>query len=328
MFGKWGLGSPGSESDPAVYFDEFYGYNCQREAHNYYPKHLWHNTEKVELDGQTYSHDLILDAALDFIRANRDGPFFCYLPVTIPHAAMHAPEELHGKYRKQFPEFEEKVGKYAGTEVQNPVAALPAMIEYLDAGVGRILELLQELGIDDNTLVMFTSDNGPHREGGNDPEVWDSNGPLRGIKRDLYEGGIRVPFLARWPGRIEPGTTSDHLSAFWDMLPTFCEMGGVDAPADVDGISMLPELLGKDQEEHEYLYWEFTERGGSQAIRKGDFKAVRLKVTSNPDAEIELYDLASDLGETNDIAAEHPDIVEEMRVLFEEARTDSEMFPL
>lgn len=214
MFGKWGLGAPGSDSDPTVFFDEVYGYNCQRQAHTFYPKHLWHNRTKVALDGQTYSHDLILKAAKDFIRANRDSPFFCYMPVTIPHAAMHAPKNLHDKYRKRFPRFDERIDKYAGTDVQNPVAAFPAMVEHLDGGVGEILFLLKELGIDDNTLVMFTSDNGPHREGGHLPEFWDSNGPLKGIKRDLYEGGIRVPFLARWPGKIEAGQISGHLSAF------------------------------------------------------------------------------------------------------------------
>jgi len=328
MFGKWGLGAPGSESDPTVFFDEVYGYNCQRQAHTFYPKHLWHNRTKVALDGQTYSHDLILKAAKDFIRTHRDRPFFCYMPVTIPHAAMHAPKDLHDKYRKQFPQFEERIGKYAGRDVQNPVAAFPAMVEHLDNGVGEILGLLQELGISDNTLVMFTSDNGPHREGGHLPEFWDSNGPLKGIKRDLYEGGIRVPFLARWPGTIKAGTTSGHISAFWDMLPTFCEIAGVQVPGDTDGISMLPTLLGNRQREHDYLYWEFTERGGKQAIRKGNFKALRLNVSKNPDAKIELYDLANDLGEMKNIASQHPGTVRAMETLFKEARTDSRIFPL
>ena len=328
MFGKWGLGAPGSSSDPAVFFDEFYGYNCQRQAHTYYPKHLWQDMKKVQLDGKTYSHDLIMNAAISYIRANKDRPLFCYIPVTIPHAAMHAPEELHSKYRKLYPQFEGKVGTYSGTEVQNPIAAFPAMVEHLDNGVGQILALLKELGVEDNTVVMFTSDNGAHREGGHDPDFWDSNGPLRGIKRDLYEGGIRVPFLARWPGKIKPGTTSDHISAFWDMLPTFCEIAGVDTPENVDGISMVPALLGGTQRKHDYLYWEFTERGGAQAIRKGNFKAVRRNVSANPDAKIELYDLASDLAEISDIAADQPDIVQEMKKLFSQARTESKTFRL
>lgn len=328
MFGKWGLGAPGSKSDPMVFFDEFYGYNCQREAHTFYPKHLWHNRQKVPLDGKTYSHDLILNAAMEFIRANRNTQFFCYMPVTIPHAAMHAPEALHNKYRAQFPQFEDRVGKYAGPNVQNPVAAFPAMVQHLDTGVGRILDLLEALGIDDNTLVLFTSDNGPHREGGHDPDFWDSNGPLKGIKRDLYEGGIRVPFLARWPGTIQPKTSSDHVSAFWDMLPTFCEMAGVECPENTDGISILPTLQGRAQERHDYLYWEFTERGGKQAIRRGDIKAVKLNVSKNPNAPIELYDLAKDPGETRNMAREHPEIVQEMKVLFKQARVDSPTFRL
>lgn len=328
MFGKWGLGAPGSKSDPAVFFDEFYGYNCQREAHTFYPAHLWHNREKVLLDGKTYSHDLIMDAALAFIRTHKDKPFFCYMPVTIPHAAMHAPKALHDKYRKLYPQFEDKVGKYSGPNVQNPIAAFPAMVEHLDTGVGRILDLLKALDLDHNTLVMFTSDNGPHREGGHDPVFWDSNGPLKGIKRDLYEGGIRVPLVARWPGKIWPRSTSTHISAFWDMLPTFCEMAGVDAPAGIDGISLLPTLLGRPQKPHEYLYWEFTERGGKQAIRKGAIKAIRQNISRNPDAPIELYDLSKDLGETTDIAAQHPDIVRQMATLFEKARVDSETFVL
>jgi arylsulfatase A-like enzyme len=218
MFGKWGLGSPGSESDPSRFFDEFYGYNCQREAHTYYPNHLWHNRSKVQLNGKTYSHDLIMNAALDFIHTNKDRPFFCYVPVTIPHASMHAPKELHDKYRYLYPQFESEIGRYSGPEVENPVAAFAAMVEHLDNGVGQIMNLLKELDIDDNTMVMFTSDNGPHREGGHNPDFWDSNGSLRGIKRDLYEGGIRVPLIVRWPDKIKPGSRSDHISAFWDML--------------------------------------------------------------------------------------------------------------
>ncbi|MBN1894043.1 arylsulfatase [bacterium] len=328
IFGKWGLGAPGSDSDPSVYFDEFFGYNCQRQAHNYYPDHLWHNREKVRLDGKTYSHDLILGAAMDFIRSCRNKPFFCYLPVTIPHASMHAPEALHGKYRRLFPDFEDRIGRYSGPDVVNPVAAFPAMMEHLDCGVGRILGLLKELGLEEDTVVIFSSDNGPHAEGGHDPEFWDSNGPFRGMKRDLYEGGIRVPFLVRWPGKIRPGSLSDHVSAFWDMMPTVCELAGIRPTENLDGISILPALTGMHQKGHEYLYWEFSERGGSQAILKGDLKAVRLSVTGNPEAETELYDLAADPGETRNVAALKPDAVRELEKLFLTARTKSMAFPL
>jgi arylsulfatase A-like enzyme len=328
MFGKWGLGAPGSESDPTVFFDEFYGYNCQREAHNFYPNHLWHNNKKILLDGNTYSHDLIIKAALKFIRRNEDRPFFCYMPVTIPHAAMHAPPELHDKYRYLFPQFEDKVGRYSGREVVNPVAAFAAMVEYLDQGVGQIMSLLKDLDIDDNTLVIFTSDNGPHREGGHEPDFWNSNGALRGIKRDLYEGGIRVPMIVRWPAKIKPGSTSDHVSAFWDMLPTFCDIAEIKAPTDIDGISILPTLLRENQRKHDYLYWEFTEQGGKQAIRKGDYKAVKLGVLENPDSEIQLFNLANDLQEEKNIADQHPEIIKEMQILFDQGRIESKEFPL
>lgn len=327
-FGKWGLGYPGSVSDPTSYFDEFYGYNCQRAAHSYYPKHLWHNRKKVELDGKTYAHDLIMDAALKFIRKNKDHPFFCYLPVTIPHAAMQAPKKLHDKYRKIFPQFEDKTGKYGGDTVRNPVAAFPAMVEHLDNGIGEIMALLKKLGIDEDTLVIFTSDNGAHLEGGHNPRFWNSNGPFRGLKRNLYEGGIRTPFVARWPARIAAGSESDHISAFWDMLPTFCDMADIEPPEGIDGISMLPALLGKEQKEHDYLYWEFPAKGGKQAIRKGDFKAIRTHVHKNPNAPIKLYNLAKDPGEKNNVADRHPEIVASMRQLFKTARVKSKKFKL
>jgi arylsulfatase A-like enzyme len=250
------------------------------------------------------------------------------MPVTIPHAAMHAPRELHDKYRTLYPQFDNRTGRYSGPQVNNPVAAFAAMVEHLDNGVGQIMKLLKDLDIDDDTIVMFTSDNGPHREGGHDPDFWDSNSDLRGIKRDLYEGGIRVPLIIRWPDKIKPGSTSDHISAFWDMLPTFCEIAKIDPPENIDGISLLPALLRKTQKKHEYLYWEFTEQGGKQAIRKGNFKAIRLQILQNPNAEVLLFDLESDPGESRNIADEHPDIVEELRVLFRQARAESIEFPL
>ena len=326
MFGKWGLGAPKSEGDPMAFFDEFYGYNCQRKAHTYYPDYLWHNCEKIPLNQKTYSHDLIMDAAFTFIKTHRDRPFFCYLAVTIPHASMHAPQALHDKYRKLFPQFDTRIGKYAGPDVINPIAAFPAMVEHLDNGVGQLLALLKELGIDRNTLVVFTSDNGPHHEGGHDPEFWDSNGPLKGLKRDLYEGGIRVPFLARWPAVIKPGSTTGEIAAFWDMLPTFCEMAGLLPPPGLDGLSLLPTFSGHPQKSHDYLYWEFIERGGSQAIRMGDYKAVRLNLAKVADAPIELYDLSTDIGETHNIADQHPEIVKQMNLLFQRAHTPSQNF--
>lgn len=327
-FGKWGLGAPGSPSDPAEHFDLFYGYNCQREAHVYYPDHLWKNKERVELDGETYTHDLIMDEALQFVRDHQEKPFFIYLPVTIPHAAMQVPEEYAAPFRKQFSEFEDKKGRYAGTEVSNPIAMFAGMMVKLDDGVGQLLDLLKELELDENTLVMLSSDNGPHKEGGHSPEFFDSNGPLKGLKRDLYEGGVRAPLMARWPGKIEAGSTSDLISAHWDMLPTFCELAGVEAPDSIDGISMVPELMGNsaDQPKHDYLYWEFYEQGGKRAARFGQWKAVQLGLNKQSDPPIEIYDLSTDLGEENNIAADHPEIVDRAREIFEDAHVPSDLW--
>lgn len=328
-FGKWGLGSPGSEGDPVNQgFDEFYGYNCQREAHNYYPKHLWHNTEKVMLDGKTYSHDLIMNQALDFVREHQDQSFFCYLPVTIPHAAMHVPGSYSDPFRKKFSQFNGKIGRYSGPEVDNPVAAFAGMMTKLDEDVGRLLDLLVELDIDENTIVMLTSDNGPHLEGGHDPKFFDSNGPLKGFKRDLYEGGIRAPFLVRWPGHVPENTTSDLISAHWDILPTCCELAGVDVPKDTDGVSLVPTLLGhaNEQTPHEYLYWEFHERGGKRAVRFGKWKAVQLNLNKKKSSPIELYDLSKDIDESDDIATKHPDIVSQAQTMFEQAHTPSSIW--
>ncbi|MCP4888522.1 MAG: arylsulfatase [Planctomycetaceae bacterium] len=325
MFGKWGLGAPGSESDPVKHFDTFYGYNCQRQAHTFYPTHLWDNDRKVPLDEKTYSADLISDQLLKFVRDNKDKPFFAYVPFTIPHAAMHVPEEDHAPWAKKFPQFDNKIGRYRGPEVKNPVAAFAGMMTRMDRHVGQLLALLNELGIDDNTLVSFTSDNGPHMEGGHDPKFFDSNGPLRGHKRDLYEGGIRVPFVARWPGKIKPGTKVDLPVAMWDVMPTCLAIAGVKAPAEIDGISYLPALLGQQEQQakHEYLYWAFYERGGKQAVRWGKWKGVRNNVGKSPDSTIELYDLSSDIGETKNLAAQHPDVAKKIEAFMREAHTPS-----
>ena len=327
-FGKWGLGAPGSPSDPAHHFDVFFGYNCQREAHTYYPKHLWNNFEKVPLDGQTHSADVIMSEALEFVRANQEKPFFLFLPVTIPHAAMHATEEYLAPFRKKFPQFENKVGRYANTETKNPIAAFAGMMTQVDAHLGQLMQLLDELNLDDRTLVMLSSDNGPHKEGGHDPKFFDSNGPLRGHKRDLYEGGVRAPLIARWPGKIAEGNESAMISAHWDMLPTFCELAGVAVPQLVDGVSLVPELTGQSdkQPQHEYLYWEFYEQGGKRAARFGDWKAVQLNVNKDKNAPIELYFLPEDIGETNNVADDHPEVVARAIKIFADAHTPSEFW--
>ena len=331
MFGKWGLGSPGSASDPVEHFDTFFGYNCQRQAHTYYPGHLWSNDRKVPLDGETYSEHLIHEATLKFIKDNAKKPFFAYVPITIPHAAMHAPEEDTKPWRKKFPEFEEKLGKYGKHKVvKNPVAKFAAMMTLMDRGVGEMVALLRKLKIEKNTVIMFTSDNGPHKEGGHQPDFFDSNGPLKGYKRDLYEGGIRAPLICWWPGTIRGGTTSDHICAHWDFLATACDIAGIKPPEKTDGISYLPTLTGKskDQKKHDYLYWEFHERGKKQAIRMGPWKAVRLNLAKNRNAPIELYDLRKDIGEANNIAAKFPDVVGRLKPLFKSARMESEVFTL
>jgi arylsulfatase A-like enzyme len=326
-FGKWGLGAPGSEGDPTNQgFDRFYGYNCQRQAHTYYPGHLWDNTTQVKLDGKTYAHDPIMQQALKFIRDHQDGPFFCFLPVTIPHAAMHVPEEYAAPFRKKFPQFEDKIGRYRGPVVKNPIAAFAGMMVKLDEGVGQVLDLLDELGIDDNTLVMISSDNGPHREGGHDPVFFNSNGGLRGFKRDLWEGGIRVPLIARWPGTVKAGTISDHISAHWDMLPTFCELAQAETPKNVDGISFVATLTGKTegQTDHGYLYWEFYEQGGKRAARLGNWKAVQLNVHRDLNGPIQLFDLSNDLAEKVNVADQHPQLVEKIKAIFDDAHEPSQ----
>lgn len=330
MFGKWGLGAPGSPSDPVEHFDRFYGYNCQRQAHTFYPTHLWSDDKKEMLDGKTYSFDLIHEQTLQFIRDNAKKPFFAYVPITIPHAAMHVPEEEAAPWRKKWPQFEGTIGKYRGPLVKNPVAAFAGMMTRMDRGIGDILELLKELKIEKNTVVMFTSDNGPHKEGGHKPDFFDSNGPLKGYKRDLYEGGIRAPLICWWPGKIKAKSVTDHISAHWDFLPTACEIAGIKAPKKTDGISYLPTLMGQanKQKQHEYLYWEFHERGKKQAIRIGKWKALRQNLAKDRNTPIELYDLSKDIGEENNIAARHPDVVGRFQPLFKTARIESDVFTL
>jgi len=281
------------------------------------------------LDGETYSHDLIHQQSLKFIRDNAKNPFFAYLPITIPHAAMQCPEEDVAPFRKQFPQFEDLIGKYShGTRVKNPVAAFAGMMTRMDRGIGQVLDLLDELKIADNTLVLFTSDNGPHYEGGHQPGFFNSNGPLKGHKRDLYEGGIRVPLIAYWPGKVKAGIVSDHICAHWDLMPTFCELAKIPTPRHTDGISYVPTLTGGKQTKHKYLYWEFHSYGNAQAIRMGNWKAIRLKVKNDSNAPIRLYNLRQDIGEKKNIADKHPDVVKQIAPLFKEAHTPSERFPL
>jgi len=356
-FGKWGLGYPGSEGMPSLQgFDIFFGFLGQRRAHFYYPEFLFldvkgQELERVYLEGnevidnpesrpgsgrpisaEQYAPDVKHEKALAFIEENRNNPFFLYIPSQIPHASLEVPDEYLAYYLDENGESifaEEHLPQGHYVDQPQPKAHYAAMVTYLDYQVGDIMDNLNELGIAENTLVIVTSDNGSYSEGGYHYSMLDSNAPFRGGKRDLYEGGIRVPTIAWWPGTVEAGSVSDHISGFQDMMPTFSELAGIDPPENIDGISMVPTLIGQGiQQEHEYLYWEFHEQGGKQAIRKGDWKAVRLNVRENRNSPIELYNLADDPGEVNDIAADHPEIIEEMERIFKEAHVPSEIFPL
>lgn len=329
VIGKWGLGGPGSEGEPNNQgFDYFFGYLGQRHAHNYYPEFLFRNTERVLLPGNklpdekrgdgsghaiekvTYSHDMIADEAIEFVAAEDDQPFFLLLTITIPHANNEAGDE-----GMEVPSLE----SYVDESWPEPQKGLASMITRMDRDMGRLLEQIEASGKADNTIVLFTSDNGPHAEGGNDPDYFDSNGPLRGKKRDLYEGGIRVPLIAYWPGKISAGNATDHISYFGDFYTTFAELAGVslDNTDTLNSISLVPTLMGTgDQPAHDYLYWEFYEQGSRQAVRKGPWKAVRQPMFEGP---IELYNLDDDLSESTDVAEANAEIVEEMRNLMEEA---------
>ena len=300
-FGKWGLGFVGTTGDPNLQgVDTFYGYNCQLLAHSYYPDHLWDNGKRVELAtdmpyGQgDYAPDLIHSKALEFLdKAAAGGEPFGYCSQETPHAAF------------------------------------AAMVVRLDRYVGEIVQHLKDLGVYDNTVIIFSSDNGPHKEGGADPDFFDSNGPWRGYKRDVYEGGIRVPMIVSWEGHVKPGTETDFMCTFWDLMPTFRELAGSKTDGEgLDGFSILPLLEGrKGQQEHESLYFEFQELGGRQAVRKGDWKLVHLNIrTDNP--VYELYNLADDPGETNDLSAAYPDILADLQAIMYESHIPNPAFPV
>jgi arylsulfatase A-like enzyme len=324
MFGKWGLGGPGNGSTPARRgFDEFYGYFDQLHAHNFYPEHLWDNENETFLTDnwfdarKQYAPDLVADRTIAFLRRKHDKPFLLFLTLTMPHANNERGKEKGNG-------MEVPAGsQYDKRDWPETERGFAGMTERMDGYVGRVLEALREGGLDKDTLVIFTSDNGPHREGGHDPEFFKSRGPLRGIKRDLYEGGIRVPFLARWPGRIQPGKTTDAVIAFWDVLPTFAELAGTGLPPNIDGRSFTAALTGGDFKPAPYLYWEFHEGGFVQAIRWEKWKAVRKNL-----GPIELYDLAADIGETTNVAPKYPEQVRRAEQTMREARVDSPEFPI
>jgi len=358
LIGKWGLGGPGSYGTPNKQgFDYFFGYLDQKQAHNHYPTHLWKNEERFPLNNEyldvhqalpegvdpndaksylpykreDFAQQRIADDVLRYVEENKNNPFFLYLSFAAPHAALQAPEaEVEAYNHKEFKETP-TAGGYL--PVQKPKATRAAMISHIDKSIGKLLTKLKKLGLDEKTLVMFSSDNGPSWEGGADLDFFDSNGQNRGFKRDLYEGGIRMPTIARWPGKIKENSNSDHVSAFWDIMPTLADVAEVKAPPDTDGISLLPTLLSSgNQQKHNHLYWEFHNNNGehSQAIRfdddKGHWKAVRLYNKDNrTNPPIELYNLVSDQEEQVNIAGQYPELIAQMQELMKSSRTQADM---
>src|ERR1019366_2913924 len=336
MIGKWGLGMHDSTGDPQKQgFDHFFGYYCQRHAHNHYPTFLWRDAEKVPLEGnpggatgKQHSHDLFEKEALAFIRKNKNKPFFLYLPFTIPHVALQVPEDSLAEYKGKWDDPPYKGGKGYQPH-DHPRAAYAAMVTRMDRTVGRILDLLRELGLEEDTIVIFSSDNGPvgDRVGGSDFIFFASARVLRGFKGNLFEGGVRVPMIVRWPRRVQRGRTTDLISGFQDVMPTLCEITGAKAPTDIDGISMLPTILGKgEQRKHAFLYWEFSGYGGQQAVRLGDWKAIRQDLHKG-NTKLQLFDLAKDISETTDVSAQHPEVVERMLRIMREQHSPSKLYP-
>lgn len=359
-FGKWGLGGPGSAGEPLRQgIDRFFGYNCQAHAHSYYPSYLWDNNKHIQLSndpeipghaslakdadkndpasyesfkGTDYAPDRINKQVLKFIRRNKDKPFFLYYPTVIPHVALHVPDEELERYLGwgwKDPPFTRESG-YGYTPHFTPRAAYAAMITRMDRYVGNVLNLLHDLGLSDNTIVVFSSDNGTtHLDQEVDYKFFNSVGELRGLKGSLYEGGVRVPTIVRWPGKVPAGSLSDRVSGFEDWMPTLMELvgGQSELPDGIDGISMAATLRGASQPERPYLYREFPSYGGQQTIRVGDWKAVRQNMAKG-NLEVELYDIAEDISEANNVADQHPEIVKELTQKMESVRSPSEIFPL
>ncbi len=307
-FGKWGLGFVESTGAPdKMGFDLFFGYNCQREAHNYYPDHLWRNREKVELDGKTYSHDLIAKEALKWLGKHTGSPFFLYVPFTIPHDKYQAPD----------------LGPYGNEPWSEQLKTYASMVTRMDASIGELFAALKKLGLDEKTLVIFSSDQGADNKAV--LETFKSNGPFRGGKRSMYEGGLRVPTIARWPGKIKAGAFNDTPWVFYDFLPTVSELIGQPLPAGVptDGVSIMPALLGKKMPGRDFLYWELHEGAFIQAVLMGDWKGVR----NGPGLPLELYDLAKDESESTDLAAGNPEVVERIEAIMQREHVPDPLWP-
>lgn len=352
MVGKWGLGGPETDGTPnKLGFDYFYGFNCQRQAWNYYPRYLWENATKVWLNNtlmvpgtsnkklelpegfdpyneesysiytsNEYAPDAMQKKVINYIRENKKQPFFLYYATTIPHTALQAPKRWIDYYHKKFGNEEPYLAEKNYFPARYPHATFAAMISHLDEQVGELVAELKKLGIYENTLILFSSDNGPANAGGTDSPWFDSAKPYRcgpgWGKGNVTEGGIRIPMIAQWPEKIKAGTSTDHLSAFYDVMPTLCEIAGITPPQNIDGKSFLPTLRGKgNQQQHEFLYWEFPESGGQQAIRMEKWKGVRKKIIAG-DLRIKLYNLEEDTQESNDVSSQHPDIIKQMEEIF------------
>lgn len=355
IVGKWGLGAPYSEGIPNKQgFDFFYGYNCQRQAHTYYPGHLWRNGERVQLNNKLvvpgtrlapgadtldpasysqftqkdYSPALLVDEAEGFIEKNREAPFFLFFATTLPHLALQAPGEWIDKYVAKFGDEKPYLGKEGYFPTRYPHATYAAMVSYLDYQVGRLIEKLKATGEYDHTLIIFSSDNGYAYNAGCDPAWFSSSAPFITTygwgKGFVHEGGIRVPMIASWPGKIKPGSESGLISCFYDVLPTLCQVAGIPIPDDTDGISFLPTLLGqKKQPGHDYLYWDFPEYNGQQAVRMGPWKGLRLDMQKG-NTTIQLFNLETDIGEQHDVAGEYPDVVKKISGIMEKEHRKSE----
>ena len=347
IFGKWGLGTIVSDGNPLLHgFDTFFGFNSQFRAHRQYPAFLWKDNQKVEITENgyyqkqnVYANDLIHQNALQYIESQSSKkPFFAYLTYTLPHAELAVPKDsIFESYRylpekpykgRDYDKITEGYPNFAGYMSQPYAHAThAAMVSRLDKYLGDIQILIKKKGFDKNTIIIFSSDNGAHREGGADPDFFNSSAGLRGYKRDVYEGGIRTPFIVHWQGKVKQGSVNHHVVAFWDLLPTFADIVGAKHKPTQHQVSFLPSLLGKKQKSHKYLYWEFHEMGGRQAVRYKNWKGVRLNVNQNKNAPIELYDLDKDPSESLNIADKHPKIVRKIAKIMDKAHTKSEIFP-
>ncbi|MDC6361283.1 MULTISPECIES: arylsulfatase [Flavobacteriaceae] len=356
LVGKWGLGAPHTNAIPTkMGFDYFFGYNCQRQAHTYYPVHLYENENRVYLNNDTippntkleegadphdpesyknynlndYAPEFMYEKMMGFLQKNKENPFFFYWATPIPHNPIQAPQRWVDHYREKFGEEEPYLGQNGYFPHQNPKAGYAAMISYLDENVGKLVAYLKAEGLYENTLIIFSSDNGVTFTGGTDGAYFNSSGPFGEAygqgKGFVYEGGIRVPMIASWPAKIKAGTTSDHISAHYDVMATLADVVGYEAPKDTDGISFLPTLLGTEgQQQHDFLFWEFPEYGGQVAIRMGKWKVVRQHLKDKEAPTLELYDLEQDPAESNNIARDHPEILQKAAQIFDQEHTNAE----